>query len=248
MTPNAFKPIRLILSLCVFALSFGLPGHAQIAASPVISGPPDVLVIVSQQPGGADAVDITYAHQVPHAQAVQDSQALIKAGGWPVSASTVTDAAGPLQNRPKLMTGVIFQAIGVIPKGTNTLPIGTFVQALHTYKRFNVVFFITPPFQLQGARSYADSSIRMTLDQHGTSYVYQIEIMNPNSGSLPSLGTVQAAATHRSPWLLLVGILGLAALAGLVVYLLTARLTPKDNPNDESERKADSRIEVGTKS
>jgi hypothetical protein len=244
--------LKFILGFCVLTLSLpvlSLPGHAQTAASPVtVSGPPDVLVIVSQQPGGADAVDITYAHQVPHAQAVRDSQALIKAGGWPVSASTVTDAAGPLRNRPKLMTGVIFQAIGVIPKGTNTLPIGTFVQAFHTYKRINVVFFVTPPFQFQGARSYADSSIRMTLDQHGTSYVYQIEITNPNSSSLPSLGTVQTTAPHRSPWLLLLGILALAALAGLVVYLLTARLTPKPPMEDNDVSKPDSRIEVGTKS
>lgn len=240
------KPLPFILGLLALALS--LPGQAQAPASPVtVSSPPDVLVIVYQQPGGADQVDITYARTVPHAQAARDYQALTQAAGWPVSTHSITDAAAPMHSRSGPMTSIVFQALGVVQDSTHTFPIQTFAQAFHAYKRLNVVFFVGPQFQFQGARSYADPNIRMTLDQHGTTYVYAVEILNPSITSLPQLGSVQPAARHRSPGLLLLGIFGIAALAGLAVYLLTARLTPKAPPEDDGVG-TDGRVEVGTKS
>ena len=250
----------MILGVCVVLSAFSLLAHAQApatapaSAAPAITGPPDVLVIVSQQPGGADAVVVTYAGKVPHAQAVQDSAALVKAGGWLVSKPVVSDAAGPLQNRRSVMTGVVFQAIGVVPKGTGPLPIEPFVSAFRAYKRLNVVFFTTPPFQFQGARAYADNDLRMALDQHGTTYTYQIQILNPGLSRVPALdAAAPPRAVRRSPWLLLGGILGAAALTGLIVYLLTARLTARppaliaQNTEDADDAAAESRQEVVTK-
>ncbi len=240
------KLLQLILAVLMLALS--LPGQAQTSAPSVtVSGPPDVLVIVYQQPGGADQVDITYARTVPHAQAMRDYQALTQAAGWPVSTHSIKDAAAPMHSRSGPMTSVVFQALGVVQDTTHTFPIQTFAQAFRAYKRINVVFFVGPQFQFQGARSYADTNIRMTLDQRGTAYVYAVEILNPSISSLPQLGAVPPPAGHRSSGLLLLGIFGVAALAGIAVYLLTARFTPKPPPEDDGVG-TDSRIEVGTKS
>ena len=240
------KPLQFMLAVLMLALS--LPGQAQTPPAPVtVSGPPDVLVIVYQQPGGADQVDITYARTVPHAQAMQDYQALTQAAGWPVSTHRIEDAAAPMHSRSGPMTSIVFQALGVVQDATHTFPIQTFAQAFHAYKRINVVFFVGPQFQFQGPRSYADANIRMTLDQRGTAYVYAVEVLNPQMISLPPLGTAPPLTRHRSPGLLLLGIFGAAALAGLLVYFLTARLTPKALPEDDSASKSDSRIEVGTK-
>ena len=237
-----------LLMLCLVFV-FGLPGYAQTSAPPVtISGPPDVLVIVYQQPGGADQVDITYAGAVPHAQALRDYQALTQAAGWPVSTHSIKDASAPMQSHSGPMTSIVFQALGVVQDATHTFPIQTFAQAFRAYKRINVVFFAGPQFQFQGPRFYADTDIRMTLDQQGTTYVYALQILNSQMTGLPPLGTVPPAVTagHRSIGLLLLGILSAAALAGLAVYWLTARLTLKTLPEDDSVG-TDSRIEVGTK-
>ncbi len=241
---------KLILGLLLgLMLALSLPGHAQTQSAPpvTVSGPPDVLVIVYQQPGGADQVDITYARTVPHAQAMQDYQALTTAAGWPVSTHSIRDAAAPMHSRSGPMTSIVFQALGVVQDAAHTFPIQTFAQSFHAYKRINVVFFVGPQFQFQGPRSYADTNIRMTLDQRGTAYVYAVQILNPQMTSLPPLGTMPSPAGHRSPGLILLGIFGAAALAGLVVYLLTARLTPKAPPEEGSKDAAGRRVEVGTR-
>lgn len=235
------------LALGLFAFVLSLPGQAQTAAPAVtVSGPPDVLVIVYQQPGGADQVDITYARTVPHAQALQDYQALTQTAGWPVSTHSIKDAAAPMHSRSGPMTSIVFQALGVVQDATHTFPIQTFAQAFHAYKRLNVIFFVGPQFQFQGPRSYADTNIRMALDQRGAAYVYAVQILNPQMTSLPPLGTAPLPAGHRSPGLLLLGIFGAAALAGLIVYLLTARLTQKAPPQ-ENTQDTDRRIEAGTR-
>ena len=240
------KPLKLVLAVLMLALF--LPSFAQTPPAPVpISGPPDVLVIVYQQPGGADQVGITYARTVPHAQALRDYQALTQAAGWPVSTHSITDAAAPMHSRFGPMTSITFQALGVIQDATHTFPIQTFAQAFRSYQRINVIFFVGPQFQFQGARSYADANIRMTLDQRGTAYAYAIQILNSHAVSLPMPGTAPPPAGHRSPGLLLLGILGAAVLAGLAVYLLTARLTAEAPPEKNSKDNSNSRIEAGTR-
>ena len=239
--------LMLLVSLGAMTLGVCLPGHAQ---TPTISGPPDVLVIVYQQPGGSDQVGITYAHLVPHAQVVQDLKALTQATGWPLSALTIKDAAAPVHSQFGPMTAAEFQVPGVVQDAAHTLPVETFARAFHQYKRLNLVFFVGPQFQFQGSTSSADNDIKVSLDQHGTAYAYQIEILNPNFAHLPPVqppGGVQAAG-HRTPWGIFAGILGAAALAGLVVYLLTSRLTPPPGPRPEVRQDdSETRQEVGSK-
>ena len=171
-----------------------------------------------------------------------------------------------MQSRSGPMTSIVFQALGVVQDPTHTFPIQTFAQAFRAYKRINVVFFVGPQFQFQGARSYADPNIRMTLDQHGTTYVYAVEILHPNFGTLPlssAPANTQSGAGNRSNGaVVLCFILGVALLAGLLVYWLASlywsasRMMPKEKqkrnpearPEEDSAGKTDSQIEVGTKS
>ena len=243
---HAFYSHALLrLVFCVFLVVFAMPSYAQTAALPIVTGPPDVLVIVYQLPDGSDQVDVTYSKIVPHAQAVQDCAALTQAGGWPISPQSIRDAAAPMSRYVRPMTSIAFQALGIVQDTAHTLPIEAFARAFHKYKRLNVVFFVDPQFQFQGARSYADTSIKMRLDQQGTAYTYAVEILDPNSASLPSLTSgAPSSAAHKSPWPVIWGILGVAALAGLVVYLIAARFTPKPEPAGDS---ASERLKVGTK-
>ncbi|MGI4788216.1 MAG: hypothetical protein ACRYFS_05135 [Janthinobacterium lividum] len=244
------KAARLILGVWVMVLGFALPGQAQ--ARPAIAGPPDVVIVVYQQPGGADQVDITYAQTVPHTQASQDIAALTQATGWQISTSSIKDAYAPMETRLGAMTSIEFQVPGVIQDSTHSFPVETFTKAFHSYKRLNIVFFVSPQFQFQGSRAYADNDIKMALDQQGTTYTYQIEILSPNFGSLPlasSVSAVQTGTDHRaSGRIILLGILVAAALIGLAVYFLTARLTPKREAvaSVESDDEAETRLEVGT--
>ncbi len=244
--------------LCLI-LMCSLPGHAQNAVPPVIGGPPDVVAIVYQQPGAADQVDITYDPAVPQAQALADGRALAQAGGWPSSPLRVQEAAAPVKSQSGQMTSVTFQALGVVQDAAHTFPVDTFARAFHHYRRINLVFFVGPQFQFQGARSYADADIRMALDQHSTSYVYQIEVLHPNFGALPlsqAQTNLRASAGVRPQGKLILGvILGVALLAGLLVYWLASRLTPKEkqyyNSNatleDKIDGKAESQQKVTTK-
>ncbi len=234
--------------LCL-ALLFAAPGQAQTTPTPTISGPPDVLVLVYQQPGGLDQVDITYARLVPHAEASADIDTLTQISGWPISSRRIKDAAAPMQNRTGAMTSVTFQVPGVVQDSAHTLPIETLARAFRRYKRLNAVFFVGPQFQFQGARSYADNDIKVVLDQHDTAYAYQIEVLNQNFGRLPPVQAGAGGTARRSPWGILLGIAGLAVLAGLVVYFLAVRLTqPKlNNPTQFDDAEAETRLEAGSR-
>ena len=246
------KPLWSILPLCALTLLFGLPGHAQNApapaiAPPAIDGPPDVVVVVYQQPGAADQVNITYDPAVPHAQALADCRALTQAGKWPSSPLQVKEAAPPVKSQSGPMTSVTFQALGVVQDTTHTFPVDTFARAFHSYHRMNLVFLVGPQFQFQGVHSYADPNIRMSLDQRSTSYVYQIEVLHPNFGVLPMMQvqtSLQAGAGNKSPVFGLVDIFIVALLAGIFVYGIAAwRLTKRAAQELRLEDKANSKTE-----
>ncbi len=232
-------------------LTFSLPSHAQTtpsSATPAIVGPPRVLILVYQQPGGADQVSVTYDPKVTPAQAAADMDALTQATGWPISSRSITEAASPLTNRPGAMTSVTFAVPGVVQDATHTFPVEALARVFRRYKRLNAVFIVGPQFQFQGARSYADNDIKVVLDQHETSYVYQIQILNQNFSRLPpAQGTAVNAPAHKSPWGILLGILGLAALAGVLVYLLAARLPQSQPKRSNSDAEAETRLEAGTR-
>ncbi len=241
--------LTIAFLLLLAQLTFSLPSYAQTApAAPTISGPPRVLILVYQQPGGLDQVSITYDPKVTQAQAATDMDALTQATGWPISSRSITETASPLTNRPGAMTSVTFAVPGVVQDSSHTFPVEALARVFRRYKRLNAVFIVGPQFQFQGVRSYADNDIKVVLDQHDSSYVYQIQVLNENFSRLPE---TQAAghAGHRSALGILLAILGAAALAGIVVYLLTARLSrvqPQRQPNlDDTE--AVTRLEAGTR-
>ena len=234
--------------LLVLLFAFNMPSHAQTAA-PTITGPPRVLILVYQQPGGLDQISITYDPKVTQAQAAADMDALTQATGWPISSRSITETASPLTNRPGAMTSVTFAVPGAVQDSSHTFPVEALARVFRRYKRLNAVFIVGPQFGFQGARSYADNNIKVVLDQHDSSYVYQIQVLNENFRRLPE---VQAAGrpSHRSALGIMLDILGAAAGVGLVVYLLTARLSriqPQRQPQDDTDAEAVTRLEAGTR-
>ncbi len=216
---------------------------------PVITGPPRVLVLVYQQPGGADQVSITYDPKVSPAQAAADIDALTQITRWPISSRSITEASSPLTNRPGAMTSVTFAVPGAVQDSSHTFPVEAFARAFHQYKRLNAVFIVGPQFQFQGARSYADNDIKVALDQHDSSYVYQIELLNQNFSHLPLAQAqphLRVGAGVRSFGV--ANIFVVALLAGLFVYLITSRLVSRAQPKqDNPDAEAETRLEAGTR-
>ena len=237
----------------VLWIGSGSSGFAQSpppAAAVSIAGPPEVLVLVYQQPGGQDQVNITYAHLVPHAQVSADIDSLTQLSGWPISSRQIKDASAPLRNRSAAMTSVTFQVPGVVQDSAHTFPVEVLARAFRKYKRLNAVFFVGPQFQFQGTRSYADNDIKVVLDQHDTAYAYSVEVLGQSFGRLPLTAQAAVSPAHRPVWGVLLGIVGLAALAGLAAYFLAARLTPgpKLGPKfDETDAEAEKRLEAGAR-
>ena len=240
-------------------LAMGMPGWAQ-TAPPIPSGPPDVLVLVYQRPGMGDQVNITYPRLIPHAQAQRDVAALAQAAGWTPGASRITDAAPPVQGRGKIsaMTSVALDAPNVVQNETHAFPLEAFIRAFRSYKRLVLVFFVASEFQFQGLKQFADNDVQIAMEQHGSAYTYQIQILNPQFDHLnlpqsqPAGGAAKGTAARRSPLVLFLGILGAAGVTGLLVYLVMARLTAIPEkakaPSDEiTDKTTDEKTEIGTK-
>ena len=246
---NIFK--FFAAACAVLMLGGNVPGRAQTPSvptitGPAITGPPRVLILVYQQPGGADQVSITYDPKVTQAQAAGDMDALTQATGWPISSRRITEAASPLTNRPGAMTSVTFAVPGAVQDPTHTFPVEALARVFGKYKRLNAVFIVGPQFQFQGARSYADNDIKFVLDQHETSYVYQIEVMQSFS-RLPVVPVAGNTVVHKSGWIILPGIICAAMLAGLAVYFLTARLSQSRFSPEDTNAEAETRLEAGTR-
>ena len=226
---------RVLATAWAMMLGVASAGWAQ-TPQPAISGQPDVLILVYQQPGRGDQVDITYAHTVPHAQVQKDLAALAATTGWPIGLGKVTDAAPPVQGKIGPMTSAAFTAPNVVQNETHTLPVEPFITTFRHYKRLNLIFSVSAGFQFQGLGSYADNNVRIILDQHGPAYTYQVEILNPNFEhlGLPAAGLVPQAVPSRGlPWKPLLALAAVAVGLGVLVYLLLARgarTAPSDKP------------------
>ena len=222
------------------------PGLAQAPPSGAATGPADVVVLVYQQAGAGDLVDITYLHAVPHAQAQRDLRALAQASGWKVGPGHVSDGTAPVAQK-MMMTSSRVVIPGVIRPETHLLPVEPFLTAFRPYKRLALIFSVSPDFQFQGPRNYADNNVQIALTQGGTVYTYQARILNPQFARL-DLPTSQAAAPtaprHFSPWVLLLGILMAAGAAGLLVYVLMARKMPPPGANTDAP--TEERTKIGT--
>jgi len=231
------------------ALTVAAPGRAQAPPGTAVSGRPDVLVLVYQQAGRGDLVDITYAHTVPHAQAQRDLDALAQASGWAIGPGRVTDGSPPGQ--PKIvMTSGRFTAPGVIQDETHTLPVAPFTTAFRSYKRLALIFSVGPQFQFQGPRDYADNNVQIASERRGAVYTYQVRILNPRFSRLnlpPSQAVTGAASPRAVPWTLLLGILAAAGAAGVLVYVLMARKMPPPPPPADPDALSEERTKIGTK-
>lgn len=224
------------------------PSLAQAPPSGAATGPADVLVLVCQQAGAGDLVVITYLHAIPHAQAQRDLGALAQASGWRIGPGHVSDGRAPVAQKI-MMTSTKVTIPGVIRPETHLLPVEPFLTAFHPYKRLALIFNISPNFQFQGPRDYADNNVQIALTQGRTPYIYQARILNPQFTRL-DLSTSQAAAPTAprrfSPWVLLLGILMAAGAAGLLVYVLMARKMPPPPPGANTDAPVEERTKIST--
>lgn len=226
------KRSGLLLVLGSILVLGAVQGRAQTPSH--ASTGPDVLCLVYQRPGLGDQIDITYSHIVPQAQAHRDVGALAKAAGWTIANGQMSNGVPPVQNKIGAMTSVTFDVPQAIRNETHTLPVEAFVTAFKSYKTLGLIFIVDSSFQFQGWRQYADNNVRITLDQHGSAYTYRVTLLNSQFDrlNLPSAGQTAdtaLAARHKgrsSPLALIPGIVGAAALVGVLVYVLTYRLTP----------------------
>ncbi len=232
------KHWRFILMLGAVLLALAAPGRAQ--GPPAASSSPDVLVLVFQRPGLGDQVSITYNRLVPHAQVQQDLMALRSATGWLLGRVQVSDDRAPVQ-KGRFLTGAKFIVPNVVQNATHTLPVGAFITAFRSYKNLALIFIADSSFQFQGWRQYADNNVRITLDQHGSAYTYRVAILNSQFDRLNLSAPPVSHQTRRvSPLLLLLGIALAAAATGILVYIITDRLTPKSAERSPKEAKHDS--------
>ena len=233
------------LALGAIALGSAMPGRTQATPEGASSGRPDVLILVYQQPGQADLVDITYAHVVTRAQAQRDLAALAQATGWVVGPGRITNGLAPVQQK-MAMTSTVLTIPGVIQNGSSLLPVGPIITAFRPYKRLALIFSVSPGFQFQGPRDYADNNVQITLEQHGTAYTYQARVLNPQFAQLNLPRSQAVVARRASPWLLFLGVLGAAAAAGVLVYVLMTRKAPPPPPRTNSDALAEGRAKIGT--
>jgi len=242
---------RWAVMAAIGALALGAigPGRAQTPPSAAASGRPDVLVLVYQQPGSADLVDITYAHPVPHALVQRDLHALAQATGWAIGPSRVTDGSAPVQHKMP-MTSSVFTAPGVVSNGTGILPVEPFVTAFRPYKRLALIFSVGPGFQFQGPRDFADNNVQIAMELRGTVFTYKVQVLNPQFTHLNLPRTQSSAATaprRASPRVLFLGVLAAATAAGVLVYVLMARKTPPPPPGANTDALAEERTKIGTR-
>jgi len=238
----------IMAAIGALALGIVTPGRAQTPPTSAAAGQPDVVILVIQQAGQADAVDITYAHTVPHAQARRDLDALAQATGWAIGQSRITEGLAPVQQK-MVMTSSAFSAPNVIRNETHTLPVEAFITAFRPYKRLTLIFSARPDFQFQGQRDYADNNVQIAVQQHGVVFTYQVRVLNPQFAhlTLPRAEVTAGVTPHRAtPWAWLLGIPAAAAASGVLVYVLMAR-KPGPPPSLNTDALAEERTKIGTK-
>lgn len=236
--------VRVLVGVCLWLLLTLTPAQAQTKVQ--TAGPPDVLLIISQRPTDGDVLNLTYGKSVPHAQVTKDLAALARETGWVLGPPTITDALPGMENSKRhpltKMTGVVLTTPQAVQPETHSFPLNAIASAFRGYRRSTVVFFTAPGFTFQGPREYADKNIKVTIAGTGTSYTCQIEILDPNFSTLNlPLSQPAPGAARRSPVLALLLVLAAAAGTGLVVYLMTARLSrrpvPVEAPRTEEQAK-----------
>jgi len=245
------------LFLSLWAITFSLASAGWTQSTTKVTTGPDVLCLVYQRPGLGDQIDITYSHIVPREQAHRDIGALAKATGWIIDNGKMTNAVPPVQNKIGPMTSVTFEVPNAIQNETHTLPVEAFILAFRPYKTLALIFIVDSSFQFAGIRHYEDSHVNFQLDQRGSAYTYRVTILNDQFDHLDILAATQTMKigtlppkSHRFPVLPLLGIIGMAVGAGIIVYLIVSNrmppiqstgLTSESEPHQEKETSLGSR-------
>lgn len=223
--PSPLCVLRFLLALSILA---GSPAYAQLKGQ--APGQPDVLVLVLSVPGGADQVGLTYPGVVPHSVVQRDIKALKAATGWSTANIHITDKLPPVRQSLGKMTEADFTVSGAVAPETHYLPLEPIVQALRPYHHITLTYFVGPGFDFQGVRNYADRHVRIALEQHGTTFTYQIFMLDGHVEhlKLPRYelsgggGRIVQGDRPHSPWLF--ALVALAAVGtGCVVYAVLAR-------------------------
>lgn len=194
-------------------------------------GQPDVLVLVFAVTGAGDQVGLTYPGLVPHARVQRDIRALQTATGWAITGVNIADKSPPVGPPSNRMTSADFIVQDAVLPERRYLPVQPFVEAFRPYRHVALTYFVPTGYGFQGLRRYADNHVSIALEQHGSTYTYQIFIRDGHFGrmSLPRYD-LSASATRSAgaggsavnPWL--VALVALAAVgAGCVVYAVLAR-------------------------
>ncbi|MEO7719389.1 MAG: hypothetical protein ABIY70_24570 [Capsulimonas sp.] len=195
---------------------------------------PDLLLLVYASDKGDSQMALTYPGIASKAQVSRDIAALQASTGWAIKGVTVTEDVAPVRGAKQKMTSAVFSAPATVPATAQYFQIEPIIDALRVYPQVAITYFVTPKFQFHGLRGYEGKDVSITLDQHGSTYSYRVQIRDPKYRKLnlplyqPSEASIRTAAQNNSDrapihvWqVALIGVV--AAIAGGLVYVAMAR-------------------------
>lgn len=199
---------------------------------------PDLQIIVMGGLPGGDQVNVTYPG-VPDAIVLRNDvdslckQLNVDAGRVHISTEGLPEAGG----LSPLMTSVTLTAQGAAPLNTGTLPVDKLILALRSYHRLAVTYILPPTFRYTGFQQYSDRNLKVLLTRRESTYLYAVEIENPNfrTLTLPTSDTV--VTPHVAPQsggdglgmilikgLAILVVIAIAGTAGWFVYRALAKI------------------------
>ena len=190
---------------------------------------PDVLVLILDGVGSDDQVSITYAAAVSQARASEDVAALVRDTRWTVRDVKVSTAKTSTPNGASAMrTSARFSVAPLVNRAEGTLPLEPFIIALKRFKTIQVNYLVMSSFEFRGLEDFENDSVKVMLSRSGGSYVYRIDVKNPDFGviNLPSKQVepvakpAEKAGMPVSARVLLV--IGLALVVGVIAYIVAA--------------------------
>jgi hypothetical protein len=175
---------NLIRGMAAALAGLAFAGLSVAQTQPPIIGQPDVLILAAASADGQDLMGFTYPEVVPRAQVLRDMASLQKSSGWTFKGLKITEALPPVAGAKTKMTSAEFIAPHAIRAETHGFAVEPFVEAFRNYHHITLTYFAGQQFAFQGLRGFADNHVRVTLDQRGAAYTYQIQIRDPRFGRL----------------------------------------------------------------
>jgi len=208
---------------------------------------PRVAVVVLVDPFLGNPATVTYDRRVAQSVVERDLAALAEAlrvplsrlGKWQLTTTL------PLEGGARggtaaaaVQTQVSFHLPTVVDRVHGAFRLAPFVQAFQTHRWLSLDFLVSDPFPFQGLRDYEDDRVRIRFRGGRNTYSYWIYVKEVTAApfSLPVMAplsdlhihTPTHPHTHTStrpvgagPW---IGVLGLACLSGLAVFLMVLSL------------------------